>query len=337
MWNKFISNTRLFLFILLFVKIFETIFGASNNLVGVSVLITILILKYENLTDNFWGNFFKITSINLLSAIFCYLSTNNIYLGILLNFIILFTITYTFTYNLNKIMVIPFGLQYLFMLYTPVYGYDFIKRLIGLALGAILVMFIQIITYGKTKNDKIKIISLKRGNQNSLKINRTYIKNKFIEIYTNFKNSHIRFLYSMRIAIITTLSIFIVDFFNLSEGRWIVYTVFSLTELCSEHCIKKSKQRLQGTIIGGIIIVLLFMIIKDNTIRALIILLAGYLDSYTTNYRDKVICITMSVVASISLTHNMPILVATKRLVYVALGILLAIFADKFIFNKNSK
>ena len=329
MWRKFIENTRMFFIILLFVKVFEVIFGANNSLVGVSILITILILKYEDLTDNFWGNLIKIFFVNVASGIFTYLATNNIYLGIALNFLALFTITYMFTHKMNKMMVIPFGLQYLFMLYSPVVDYDFIKRLIELGVGAILVMIVQLITYRRSnKNKEENKIELNNDN-----VNKDNIKDKFTNIYNKFKVNDVRMAYSIRIAIITTIAIFLVGFFHLANGRWLVYTVFSLTELYSEQCRSKSRQRLQGTIIGGIIIILLFMFIKDSAIRGLIVLLAGYLDSYTTNYRDKVICITMAVVASISLAGNITVFVAIERLIYVALGILLAIFADKFIFN----
>ena len=79
---------------------------------------------------------------------------------------------------------------------------------------------------------------------------------------------------------------------------------------------------------------LLFMVIKDNAIRGLLVLLAGYLDSYTTNYRDKIICITMSVVASISLTNG-TIITAIERVGYICIGIILALLADKLIFNKK--
>mgnify|MGYP001098606653 FL=1 len=127
---------------------------------------------------------------------------------------------------------------------------------------------------------------------------------------------------------------FLVDYFNLAQGRWIVYTIFSLTELYSEHCRIRSKQRLQGTVIGIIIIMLLFTVIKDSAIRGLIVLLGGYLDTYTTNYRDKIICVTMSVVASVSLTNG-TITTAIERVGYICVGIILALLADKLVFNKK--
>ena len=76
------------------------------------------------------------------------------------------------------------------------------------------------------------------------------------------------------------------------------------------------------------------MIIKDNTIRGLLVLVAGYLDSYTTNYRDKIICITVSVVASVSVTNG-TITTAIERVGYICIGVMLALLADKLIFNKK--
>ena len=50
-------------------------------------------------------------------------------MGLVLNFVVLLLIGYFLTSKLNKVILVPFGLQYLFMLYTPVTGNDFIKRL----------------------------------------------------------------------------------------------------------------------------------------------------------------------------------------------------------------
>ena len=66
----------------------------------------------------------------------------------------------------------------------------------------------------------------------------------------------------------------------------------------------------------------------------MIVLLGGYLDTYTTNYRDKIICVTMSVVASVSLTNG-TITTAIERVGYICVGIILALLADKLVFNKK--
>ena len=64
MKNKIISNTIMFIVILLFVNLFGRIFGASNNLVGVTILVSILVLMQEDLTKNLYNNF-KLISITI--------------------------------------------------------------------------------------------------------------------------------------------------------------------------------------------------------------------------------------------------------------------------------
>ena len=336
MKNKIISNTIMFIVILLFVNLFGRIFGASNNLVGVTILVSILVLMQEDLTKNLYNNFIKLLFINLISVIFSNISSHHIYLGLVLNFVVLLLIGYFLTSKLNKVILVPFGLQYLFMLYTPVTGTDFTKRLIGLATGAFLIMLVQLVVYRKSKNNKVEGSKVENTNieKASLKDNTINKESEYIRIFNKFDIHHVRGAYAIRVALITTIAVFLVALFNLAQGRWIVYTIFAVTELYSEHCRVRSKQRLQGTIIGVIIIMLLFMVIKDNAIRGLLVLLAGYLDSYTTNYRDKIICITISVVASISLTNG-TIITAIERVGYICIGIILALLADKLIFNKK--
>ena len=336
MKKKIISNTRMFLIILLFVNLFGGIFGKSNILVGVTVLVSILVLKHQDLTKNLYSNLIKLLFINLISGFFSHIASHYMYLGLVLNFSILLLIGYFLTPELHKGIIVPFGLQYLFMLYTPVTGTDFTKRLIGLATGAFLIMLVQLVVYRKSKNNKVEGSKVENTNieKASLKDNTINKESEYIRIFNKFDIHRVRGAYAIRVALITTIAVFLVAFFNLAQGRWIVYTVFALTELYSEHCRVRSKQRLQGTIIGVIIIMLLFMVIKDNAIRGLLVLLSGYLDSYTNNYRDKIICITMSVVASISLTNG-TIITAIERVSYICIGIILALLADKLIINKK--
>lgn len=325
MLKKIKSNTMLFVIILTFIKIFESIFGTKNSLVGVTVIVAILVLMQEDLTKKPIQNFISLLLLNLLLGLFAHVSSHNMWIGLILNFVTLSGIGYLFSFNLTKVTIMPFALQYFFMLYTPVSGGDFTKRILGLTFGAVLIMVVQFIVNRKNSNMKIK--------ENEFDEKEDIYKD--IQAFgKTFKIHTVRGAYAIRIGLITAITAFTVAFFNLQHGRWIVFTVFSLTELYSENCKIRSKQRLQGTIIGSLIIIVLFMIIKDNTIRGLIVLVGGYLDTYTTNYRDKMICVTMSVVASVSLT-NSTIITTMERVGYVFVGIVLAIIVDKLIFSKK--
>lgn len=323
------ANTFLFAMILTFVMLFSSIFGENNNTVGVTVIITILVFMGENLTDKPIENLVKLLLINLSLGIFSQLSSNYMWLGLVLNFAVLSAIGYWFSSKMNKVMVVPFGLQYLFMLYSPVTGSDFTKRLLGLAAGAVLVMAVQLWIHRKDNSSQHDV---------SASVDEAITDEELYRHYTIFGKSFsihkIRGAYAVRIGLLTALTAFITAFFDLQQGRWIVYTIFSLTELYSENCSTRAKQRLEGTVIGALIILCLFIFIKDNNIRALIVLAGGYLDSYTTNYRDKMICVTMSVVASVSLING-TVFTAVNRIVYVLIGILLALLVDKLIFTKK--
>ena len=92
MKKKVISNTIIFLVILLFVKGFEVIFGSNNSLVGVTIIISILVLMQEDLTKNLSSNLMKLLFMNLISGVFSNVATHNMYLGLVLNFSILLLI-----------------------------------------------------------------------------------------------------------------------------------------------------------------------------------------------------------------------------------------------------
>lgn len=326
--KKFTSKTAIFISVLVFVKIFENIFGIRNSQVGITVMIAALVFIQEDLTDKPIKNLMRLILANLVLGIFAHIASYDLWLGLILNFVTLSSIGYLLSYNLNKVMIIPFALQYLFMLYNPVSGLDFSKRLLGLGIGAILIMALQFIIYRKNSTAKVEESKILEVDDNEKAYRHIRVFGRTYKIHT------VRAAYAIRVGLTTAITAFVVALLNIHQGRWIVYTIFSLTELYSENCIMRSKQRLQGTLAGVLIILALFMFIRNNTVRGLMVLVGGYLDGYTTNYRDKVLCITMSVVASTSLING-TITTAIERILYVFIGIILALIVDKLVLTKK--
>ncbi|MGL5380156.1 FUSC family protein, partial [Clostridium sp.] len=123
------------------------------------------------------------------------------------------------------------------------------------------------------------------------------IPNEFKSSVLNFKvlkKNSLKFSYAIRVATGITIGAFIMDILNLQEGRWIIFTILSLTNPLYELSQKKSKDRIFATILGSILIVILFDIFKDTTIRTLIIMLAGYIGSYISEYKYNMILVTVS-------------------------------------------
>ncbi|HAR87341.1 MAG TPA: FUSC family protein [Clostridium sp.] len=465
-----LTKTILFIAIILFINVFTGIFGDANKLLGVGIITVALCLLERDLTTCLWANLSKLLVINLILGISAFLSCGNIWIGIIINFLVLFTLGYLFSYNLRKSMVAPFGLQYLFMLYTPVYGNDFSKRILALAFGALFTMAIQLLVnkdkmskvgmkkvdnilenvllklnllkdnldlntislsieesietlkkmvYDKrVKNfyltndgkiitniictierfnillDKLKLenknenyiyflgdlytslknIKNKNYNSNNLSVNYLNIdsnmlyvqefkniietlsslmcqmenlnkKNKISIDYNeripnHFQNLHIqkrnfnirdlRVSYGVKLGIAGALTAFITQYFKLPEGRWLTYTIFALIQPYSENCKIKSRQRIEGTLIGALLIIILFTLIKKPNARFLIILLTGYLNPFATNYKYLVICITVSSIATIALSGDL-VKITFIRIMFVIIGTGIALLINKFI------
>ncbi|MEE0902752.1 MAG: FUSC family protein, partial [Methanobrevibacter sp.] len=67
-----------------------------------------------------------------------------------------------------------------------------------------------------------------------------------------------KYCYAMRMAISVVIGAFIMNYFKLAEGRWILFTILSLTSPLYETSKHKIKYRLVSTLIGSVIIILLF-------------------------------------------------------------------------------
>lgn len=333
MKNKFlpiiISNTIMFIAISLFISTFTTFFGTSNSLVGITVIVSALVLMNKDLTVNSLNNFLLLLILNVALGIIASIASSNMWFGLILNFLVLASMGYILSLDFTKTLILPFGLQYLFMIYSPVYGVDFTKRIAGLVFGAVFIMLLQYIVNFKNKNTKTNN-SLELSTKDMLDYC-DYINFNFFKI--NIKLNKVRFGYSIRIGILASMTAFLTTYFGLEQGRWMSYTVFSLTELYSENTKTRSIERVQSTAIGALIAIILFSIVKDDTGRSLILLLIGYLNPFFKQYKHLIILVTISAIAPIAFANGTITTAAIERVLFVIAGAIFALIANKFIFE----
>ena len=148
-----LSKTLLFIFILVFINLFISGFGSENTLIGVTVITAMLMLLERDLTISPIKNMLKFIFINVLLGILAFLSVQNIFLGILCNFLAIFIVGYIFSYDLRSPLYVAFGLQYLFMVSTPVTIDQLPMRMIALISGAVIIIVAQLIV-NKNKLEK---------------------------------------------------------------------------------------------------------------------------------------------------------------------------------------
>lgn len=473
-----LSKTIVFVCIVGFITLFKTIFGAENALIGVTSITALLMFLERDLTIAPWKNTMKLIGLNLFIGCTATLASTNMWIAIPVNFMAIFILGHSLLYNLKKPMYLPFILQYLFILASPVPAEKLPMRLLALIVGAVTIMGMQLLTnkgkltktgnklleractsltqkaisikedkgyecidkeinrtlhefrrllYDKRENDfylteegMIKLnlsVSLQKISYLLDKMSYTGVQQEVIDdlmkyldklkdclndtayvkqlkqvlqqlfnkyedkqlkdttsleilnhlgfLENNFKaletlkeehynsvkkledipneykksiilngainRDSIKFSYAMRLAIGITLAGFITDFFNLSEGRWIMFTVLSLIVPIYELSKQKVKDRLFATVVGGIIVTLLFGVFQDLTIRTMILMLAGYIGSYLTAYRYSTICVTVSAIGAVALMGNTQVF-TINRIIFVALGALIASLLNKFVF-----
>ena len=472
-----ISQTILYVFIMAFVITFKIIFGDKNILVGVMGITAILMLTQINLTVSPGKNLVKLLIINLGIGIFTYLANLNIWAAIPINFIGIFVIAYTFYYNLKTPVYLPFTLQYMFLLATPITAAELPMRLLSLLVAPIGIMLIQFVV-NKNKTTKVgnkliggicdNIIKKINNDENKVEINEAIKKNandfrKIIydnrkdnfyvteegriklniviileklsnlldekttnkqilndliiclqelkrslgkeedlrnitditgniinsykkdnsydlvslrilntinmlnislkelkslgkENYNTIKSSKdvpekykmtnihkrefytssVKFSYAIRVSLGITIAAFIADYFKLPEGRWIYFTAFAIIIPIYELSKKKLRDRMFATLVGGAIIVLSFTIFKNALIRMLIIMVAGYLRSYTSTYRYGTICTTICAIGAAAMTGGAVVL-TIDRIVFVIFGTIIAIIINRFILPVRMK
>ncbi|GAA0068530.1 FUSC family protein [Clostridium sardiniense] len=164
--------------------------------------------------------------------------------------------------------------------------------------------------------------------------------NKIEKVPNNFKLKHsiesdykarsAKFSYAVRIAIGITIGAFIMDCFHFREGRWIVFTVLSLVNPIYEVSKTKTRDRIIATIIGAIIVEILFYVFKGVVERTLILMISGYISGYMKEYKYNMICVTVSAIGSAAILGDANTM-AINRILFVILGAILAILINKFI------
>ena len=481
-----ITNTITFIIVMTFVITFKSIFGNENTLIGVATITATLMFLDRDFTGSPLKNTLKFIGVNLLIGLGASLIViSNIWLGLLINFIVVFIFSYIFTYNLRQPLYVPFGLQYIFLLATPVPLDRLGIRILALIFAALLLMLVQLlfnknklatsgnkilvnicesienkvcyikdksnddadisnisasidefrtIVYDKkesdyylTKEAKIKlnmsvalegintvlnsknnksinitilevlekllkvakeVISTNSKEDKIIQLNSYNIKNLLnycqeheindllnlqllegmiylddtlkelnkldrkqyevvdkiedkVEVYskknikTFFKETDSpKYCYAMRIAITMTIGLFLIEYFKFSEGRWILFTILSLTTPLYETSKHKIRYRLVSTVIGAVIITILFSIFKTEDSRLLIVMLSGYLQGYINEYKHKIIFVTVSAIGSAAIVGNIQAL-TIERVAMVAIGTIVAIIANRYLFPYN--
>ncbi|CEQ25346.1 FUSC family protein [Paraclostridium sordellii] len=161
---------------------------------------------------------------------------------------------------------------------------------------------------------------------------RLQLKTDIDILKNNFSMSSLRFNIAVKASILIATSIFIVNYFNIYEGKWIVLTLSILLLPYAEQSSKKALDRVIGTLIGAIIFGLIYKFIDGNIILITIVFLISlYMNISVRKYDIRCIFITINAIMAVKMIY--PSSVVFKLIEYRIVLILIAALLTWIIVN----
>ena len=481
--SSIIKAIVVFLAVGIFMYLSKLILGTGNEIMGMLIVLSVLMLLGKDLTGNPYRNISKISILGVGSVVCSYLANINIYLGIIVNLIWIFIIVYSNVFNLKIPMYISFLLTYIMLLTLKTTGGQIIPRSLALIFSGVLIVAIQVLLRKKklknTKrpnllrclrvldkelesivndkdirnhkekfNEAIKIwnsnllerrqnnfyftarenrqsimianleklqkdiIEIKKYNdidesfsvvlvslrlvvneiirgitgkasindvkerlsqyqENSKdKINNYHVYSiseimktlfnlveskvyetedtkiftkkptliKFIK-YTFDKDS-LRFTFAIRIAILMSISYYAISGMQLEYGKWIMFTLMSVCQPYDTTTTAVGRDRIKGTILGAIIVLVSFTFIQSMALRMGIMGIGFYIFIDSKKPIIKGIGTTMFALSIVELgvkAGQATMYITLDRVMYTIIGFIIAIVGSKIIFQYDIK
>ena len=139
----------------------------------------------------------------------------------------------------------------------------------------------------------------------------------------------LRFNFSIKMALAISVSMFFIDKFNLSNGRWILITIYVLIQPFISDTIVKTKKRIKGTLIGVSLFILIFGIFQPKIPTIIFIFLLMLIYFYATDYYIKA-ATTCVLALSINLASNNLQTLSILRFSFIFIGAIISILFSKY-------
>lgn len=105
--------------------------------------------------------------------------------------------------------------------------------------------------------------------------------------------SPVRAAYALRTALLLSCATLLVQTLALPHGKWLVFTLASLSMPYADDVPSKIHKRIAATMIGGLVSVAIYSLIPSPAGRTFAMMMSGYLSFYFTDYRDTFACSTV--------------------------------------------
>ena len=128
--------------------------------------------------------------------------------------------------------------------------------------------------------------------QNRTRYHRTALDLK-VRLQAALDISPVRVVYAFRTGLLLALATLLVQALKLPHGKWLLFTLASVSLPYADDVPVKMQKRILATIIGGLASVVIYTLIPSPGGRTAAMMLSGYLSFYLSDYRDTFACSTI--------------------------------------------
>lgn len=153
----------------------------------------------------------------------------------------------------------------------------------------------------------------------------------------NFNKNSLKFTYAFKLSFLLSISYFLVELFNIPQGKWITFTIFSLVQPYIETSQKRFGGRFKGTVLGIILFSIIDILLPYPTIKILIFIILYYIFTISKDYTLKMLCTTTVGIGVFSMITSAPAKGDFYRFIFMAIGTFIAYLGTKYIFPYSLK
>lgn len=155
-------------------------------------------------------------------------------------------------------------------------------------------------------------------------------------IKRRFNRNSLRFTFAFRVALMVSLGAFIVGYFDLFKGKWMVFTLATVIQPYIESSESKMIDRIKGTLVGVLIFEIIFHLIPTMEAKLFLGFACGYISNYFKDYAKRMTFMTIFAL-SIGANSNDFNTLSFDRIKFILIGCILAFIANRIIFPYKIK
>lgn len=311
-------------------------------IVYIADIVLIFTLKNNDYTKHTFKKIAKLVISCLILSTLASVFHFNVYLGSIITLIVSFYIYYFYSHE-NKLSSALFFVNYYMLILTFPIGINGYPLRIGVTLYGLIFTFIiyfAVFARGYKKKKETSTDSFIPNQQSNIDhkfkikdIMKTYSHKYALGYRLKLSMSEFKFNHAIKGSILIALATFIVYRFNIPLGKWILYSIIISNAPFAEKGIRKARDRVFGTVVGFIAVVIVFNLTHSTLIITILIALSLYVVFCIPTYDIMAIFITFAVISGFALLdHASFYVLSIERLALVLIGCASVYVVIKFIY-----